>query len=328
MSGKKLYTRDSTGGIRFNSGRKPGEVRIPNYVYDLWLPLIGTEAITVYAVYCRLERAEIVKAITMETIAKCCRMSKTTLGKLNDILAECGFIAIKKPEGNRRAHHMTNEITVNDPPQKISAELIAKYKPNSGYQPLSEWLCEVPPSTSHEVPDSTSRGTKQYHDEVPDSTSTMLQPSSLQPSSIAVVKNAPNGAEPPLNIVIPSPKKTQWADEDCIIDVWAGIRKLDAIAMGADYHTDSDRKKAKKMLAWTKPVTPDEIREAMRISKYKGDYPFAFLEKDILELRAKAPKAPPGSAPPPSNGEYIRPLSPAQLREKEAREKLESERAS
>jgi phage replication O-like protein O len=101
-------------------------------------------------------------------------------------------------------------------------------------------------------------------------------------------ENAPNGAEPPIEIVksIP-PKKRQWADEDCIIDVWAGIRKLDAIAMGADYHTDSDRKKAKKMLAWTKPITPDEIRDAMKASKYKGEYPFAFLEKDILEMRAK-----------------------------------------
>lgn len=304
MSGKKLYTRDDMGGIRFSSGRKPGEVRIPNYVYDMWLPLIGTEAITVYAVYCRLERAEIVKAITMETIAKCCRMSKTTLGKLNELLAECGFITIKKPEGNRRAHHMTNEITVNDPPQKISAELIEKYQPKSGYEPLSKWLCEVPPSTSHEVPDSTSRGTKQYHEEVPPSTSTMLQPSSLQPSSIAV-KNQ-SQPEPRLEVVNPS-HKPKWVDEDCIIDIWAGIRQLSAIAMGADYHTDSDRKKAKKMLAWTKPITPEEIRDAMKASKYKGDYPFAFLEKDILEMRAKKAISAPAEV---DYSEMPRPTSP------------------
>lgn len=115
-------------------------------------------------------------------------------------------------------------------------------------------------------------------------------------------ENAPSGAEPQLEIFKPIPsKKKQWADEDCLIDVWAGIRQLNAIAMGADYHTDSDRKKAKKMLAWSKPVTPDEIRDAMKASKYKGEYPFAFLEKDILEMRAKkaisAPEPIPQSTP-------------------------------
>lgn len=178
--GKKLYTRDTKGGIRFSSDRKPGEVRIPNYVFDMWLPLVGTDAIALYSVYCRLERAEVVKAITVETIAKCCRMSKTTVGKLNDVLTECGFINIKKPVGNARAHHMTNEITVKDPPRKISPALIAKYQPESGYVPLSTWLIQ----DESEVPDSTSRSTTEYHEAVLDSTSTMLQPSVLQPLEV------------------------------------------------------------------------------------------------------------------------------------------------
>jgi hypothetical protein len=86
------------------------------------------------------------------------------------------------------------------------------------------------------------------------------------------------------------PRKPKWFDEDQLIDVWAGIRKLNAIAMGADYHTDSDRRLIKKMLAWTKPITADEIREAMKRSKHPA-YPIIFLERDVIALRSEKPAA-------------------------------------
>lgn len=355
MSKKKLYTRDELGGIKFNSGRKPGEVRIPNYVYDMWLPLIGTEAITVYAVYCRLERAEIVTAITMDTIARCCRMSKTTLGKLNDVLVECGFITIKKPEGNRRAHHMTNEITVNDPPQKISAELIAKYQPASGYEPLSKWLCEVPDSTSHEVPDSTSRSTTQYHDEVLPSTSTMLQPSILQPSSIALKDSALDSAdvpEPPLELIDPKSTPIEASQPDAsanppppvppappseaegitgLIKAWLDTAD---VAQPTAYGNKTIR--GQGLILHQRGVSPEHVKAYIAFLRRDGfwkDKAIQFktiangiipwlISKGVL----KKPNLEP--TPPPSNGEYIVPLSPAQLREKDAREKAEREKAS
>lgn len=83
-----------------------------------------------------------------------------------------------------------------------------------------------------------------------------------------------------------SARKPKWESEDALIDVWAGIRKLDAIAMGADYHTDQDRRLSKKMLAWSKPITADEIKMAMGRSKHPA-YPFSFLEKDVLSLRSE-----------------------------------------
>lgn len=83
-------------------------------------------------------------------------------------------------------------------------------------------------------------------------------------------------------------RKTKWIDEDVLIDVWAVVRKLDAIAMGADYHTDRDRRLMKKMLAWAKPLTADEIRVVMGRSKHPA-YPVAFLEKDVLDLRSEKP---------------------------------------
>lgn len=269
MGGKKLYSKTDSGGIKFSSGRRPGEVRIPNYVYDLWLPLIGTDALTVYAVYCRLEREDTVKAITLDTIAKCCRIGKATLYKANAKLQDCGFIVVKSPQGNARAHHHTTEITVNDPPQEVKAGLIEKYKADSGYEPLSKWLVSNPT----DVLSGTSRSSIQNVEDVLSGTSTMLQPSGMQPSSVEK-----------------QTRKPKWESEDLLIDVWAGIRQLDAIAMGADYHTDQDRRLAKKMLKWAKPITADEIKAAMQRSKHPA-YPFSFLEKDVLAIRAEKPIA-------------------------------------
>lgn len=41
MIKQKLYDITEDGGIRFVTRRRAGEVRIPNYVYDIWMPLLG-----------------------------------------------------------------------------------------------------------------------------------------------------------------------------------------------------------------------------------------------------------------------------------------------
>ncbi len=102
-----------------------------------------------------------------------------------------------------------------------------------------------------------------------------------------------------------TPRKPKWFDEDQLIDVWAGIRKLDAIAMGADYHTDQDRRILKKLLGWSKPLTADEIREAMRRSKHLA-YPISYLEKDVIALRSEKPATiNPAHVPFPSTDEPL-----------------------
>ena len=118
--GQKLYHPTANGGIQFRSERKPGDVRIPNYVYDLWMPLLGAEAIGVYAVYCRLEMGGSVKKITLGELANACRIGKGKLDEINDRLQTCGFIKIVKPTGAARLMHWTTEITVLDPPMTVS----------------------------------------------------------------------------------------------------------------------------------------------------------------------------------------------------------------
>lgn len=187
----KIYHIDESGNIAFRSERKSGEVRIPNYVYDLWLPLLGIEAIGVYTLYCRLEREETVKAITQDRIARLCKMGKVKLREINDRLQECGFIAVKVPKGRARANHHTTEIVVKDPPSKVDALLIRTYQSDSGYEPLTTWLCEVESHEMYsvlpyEVLDRTSRSSEQNVVEVLDRTSTIV--ASLSVASLEVVK--------------------------------------------------------------------------------------------------------------------------------------------
>ena len=124
--GKKLYEKTQPGGIRFKSGRKPWEVRIPCYVYDIWLPLIGSTTLGVYSLYCRLAREGIVKAITLQDIANACRIGRTKLDNINDKLEKLGFVIITKPKGWKRLAHFTTELEILDPPEEVSAEAIKK----------------------------------------------------------------------------------------------------------------------------------------------------------------------------------------------------------
>jgi len=139
---KKLYQWDNEGGIVFASERKPWTVCIPIFVYDIWLPLLGVEAIGVYSVYCRLEMAGEVKKITQSKLAQACRIGTRRLALINEMLADCGFIEIEKPQGYDRLKHFTTRVILKDPPQTIAQDLIQKYHTldKSDYEPLTVWL--------------------------------------------------------------------------------------------------------------------------------------------------------------------------------------------
>jgi hypothetical protein len=157
MSGKKLYQPTAEGGITFKSERRAWEVRVPAWVYDLWMPLVGAEAIGVYSLYCRLEMNEGVRKITMRDIARAARIGDKRLGAINATLQDCGFITVNKPDGAKRLMHWTTEIIVHDPPQDIAAATIKKYQHPQGYTPVSKWLVGPAPETLGSVSDDTDQ---------------------------------------------------------------------------------------------------------------------------------------------------------------------------
>jgi hypothetical protein len=179
---RRLYQPDDEGGMRVIDGRKDGEVRIPNYVFDLWLPVMGAEHIGVYSAYVRLARASVVSRISTEKMAKACRIGKAKLLTIHADLTEAGFMEIRKPKGADRFKHYTQEVTVLDPPKAVKAELIRKHLGEREYEPLTPWLAENESSCT--VPDRTADGSKQNRVTVPDRTATQfhVEPPKLHPS--------------------------------------------------------------------------------------------------------------------------------------------------
>lgn len=171
------YTAGPEGGVSFSSERRPGEVRIPNYVYDMWLPLLGATTIGVYSVYCRLERESVVKGLKLEDIARSARISTRTLQLINETLTACKFIRVSAPKGKKRLMHWTTEITVLDPPREVSRHLIDHFKPNGDYEILTKWLMKSAES-SDENPGSANGQSRNMPSENPN----VLNPLSLHPS--------------------------------------------------------------------------------------------------------------------------------------------------
>lgn len=137
--GKKIYDKWD-GGIRVIDERQQGFTAISNYIADLWTPLIGHAALSVYLIYARLGREKEVKAISQRELADGLRMGKDTLRKANDTLEDCGFIKVEVPEGYKKSMHWTTSVRLLEPPKEISQDLIDKYAKPSGYKPLSPWL--------------------------------------------------------------------------------------------------------------------------------------------------------------------------------------------
>lgn len=229
-TGRKFYTETESGDIVFHTERKVGDVRIPNYVYDIWLPILGITAIGVYAVYCRLERNGKVKGLTQATLARACRIGVDKLRKVNVALEECGFITVQEPQGHKRLMHYTVEVTVKDPSWTVSQELKDKYAAPSGYEVLTPWLQEEK-AESPENPNRFSGEPIQDGDENPDGVSNVAA-LGLQP--LVVENNPPENSDEPsqLNTFFPRDEPVQEGSQVQP----AGLPPPGTDIVGAMYH--------------------------------------------------------------------------------------------
>lgn len=126
------------------TGKKKWSISIPAYVYDLWMPLLGAEAIGVYGAYVRLGyQNDGIYGRDMHQWAAVFRMGTRKLALINAALEECGFIRIERPSGTEKRKHFTTKIIVLHPPREVSPELIRKYVVNGDperYQLLTPWF--------------------------------------------------------------------------------------------------------------------------------------------------------------------------------------------
>jgi hypothetical protein len=108
---------------------------IPDYVLDLWLPIIGADGFAVYMVYKRIvsEFGEV--SIPLEKLAIFMAIELDALRKINKMLADCGFIKFttsKRPKLKLECVRVKLLI----PSTEVSSEIIQKYGSEDGYEPL------------------------------------------------------------------------------------------------------------------------------------------------------------------------------------------------
>jgi len=194
-----LYNMTEEGGIEFKSERKAWGVDIPAYVYDIWMPLLGSDVIGVLGVYYRLDRENGIygKSTKLKTLAQKCRKGVDTLNKINETLAACGFIRIEKPQGADKLKHFTTKIITLDPPTSVTPEDIEKYRPRRPdgtpteweYEPLTTWLVDL-----EQIVSKTQTGLSEDPDRVLREPQTGL---SEDPDRVA--KNDPSVYDPSVN---------------------------------------------------------------------------------------------------------------------------------
>jgi hypothetical protein len=243
------------GGISFTSERRPGEVRIPNYVYDIWMPLLGIDVLGAYSVYCRLEREGVVKAMSQKRLAQMMRIGVKRLGQINDLLQRYDFIRIRKPQGHEKLMHWTTEIAVCDPPREIPLETIEELKHPQGYEPLCPWL--TAPKIAPKEPGSTSGDTKQSLDKAPNGAANVA-PSCVAPSVFA--------EEPP-------PADSTFGPLD---DEYAGV----------DPNAPEPAPTAEELFSPPPEPSPQEPPEQQRLARMRDK-----LGTDPLEIAAVTEKA-------------------------------------
>ena len=93
---------------------------IPNYLVDLYLPIIGYVGIGVLTTLYRLANSR-QALIHLSEFAKAGRLGFRTLKKILDKLVECRLIKYQKPEGGARWKHLRTVVQILDAPKKVPA---------------------------------------------------------------------------------------------------------------------------------------------------------------------------------------------------------------
>lgn len=170
---RRRYHVANDGTVEVNSESAKGHVRTPNFVFDLWLPVLGLTALGVYQTYLRLARNGVVSGYKQKDLARRLGISYNTLTKANGALVSHGFIHIEEVKGAGRLMHKTLSIKVLDAPTKI------KIDPEDT---LSPWLCvsEVQKEGSPSVNLSASGGTHFEPPGLEDLNLQLLQTSSVE----------------------------------------------------------------------------------------------------------------------------------------------------
>lgn len=152
----KAYRRTEQGRVLVVDRRHlTNGAIVPNYVVDLYLPILGYEGLGVLTMLLRfVDRGKHEMKLDMHKHARVGRVGFRTLEKHLDRLAACQIITVTKPTGLARRFHHRTVVELLDPPTDVPdewAEEVIQRTPTG-------WLFEqeVSTDTSMEMSTDTS----------------------------------------------------------------------------------------------------------------------------------------------------------------------------
>lgn len=118
MGKRKTYAL-TNGEVRVTDLRQlTNGAIVPNYVVDLYLPIIGATGLGILTTLYRLaNNSEIIVNLTQ--LSRACRIGKRKLNEILDLLEKCDIVEVNKPTGQNRLKHFRTEITLLDPPVSV-----------------------------------------------------------------------------------------------------------------------------------------------------------------------------------------------------------------
>lgn len=120
---------------------------IPNYIYDLWYPILGAVRQGVYDPLVRLAGNRTAR-ISIREMAKHAQLGTERYSRTLQELQMLGFIEVKTPNEDERRRGKLTQIKVLTPPSRITPRMIEKIKaagivkPSFDYKILAPWLLD------------------------------------------------------------------------------------------------------------------------------------------------------------------------------------------
>ena len=96
----------------------------PNYVIDLYLPIIGFEGLGLLTTLYRVAINDVKAIAVLNELARAGRVGFRLLDKLLSLLDELEIVKVMKPQGENRGRHLKTIIELLDAPAKVPAKFV------------------------------------------------------------------------------------------------------------------------------------------------------------------------------------------------------------
>ena len=154
---------------------------VPNFVVDLYLPIIGYDGLGVLTLLYRLANTDDRVLTNLDAFARAGRVGFRRFSHLLQLLNELAIVAVQKPSGAARLKHHRTVIALLDPPTAVPAAMTSLVLNRT----LTPWLVSADgsPAPCEPIPTGEDTATRNCHLTGPElvaNSSTSCQPTVLE----------------------------------------------------------------------------------------------------------------------------------------------------